>query len=61
MTDKTFAELLERAKAYRMTAEEQRAQAISFAVGNLMIDRPHYDEWMCRLWAAKAYDAKEDR
>jgi len=50
--------MLEQLKGYEMSPEEKRAQAIDFATGNLLLDRPNYDEWQVRLWAAKAYDLK---
>lgn len=50
--------LMARLTGYRMTRWEKRAQAISFAAYNVLIDRPEYDPWMCLLWAAKAHDDK---
>lgn len=43
-----------------MTPAEKRAQAISFVVGNLMVDRDYTEEqeWDLQLQAAKAYDAR---
>jgi hypothetical protein len=43
-----------------MTPLQKRAQAINFAVYNLLLDRPEYAplEWELHVWAAKAYDAR---
>lgn len=51
--------LLELARGYKMAPDEKRAQAIDWAVGNVLVDHPEYDEWTLRLAAAKAHDAKE--
>lgn len=43
-----------------MSVWEQRAQAIGFAVGNLMATRNHIppDEWIARMHAANAWEEK---
>lgn len=65
MNDKdAMQEQLTRALAklrdYKMSKWEKRAQAISFVMGNLMIDRPNYDAWMVAKWAAEAYDKRHE-
>jgi hypothetical protein len=52
--------MLDRLRGYRMSRWEKRAQAIDWAAGNVLVDRPERDEWMLRLWAAKAYDEPSD-
>ena len=44
-----------------MTAEQRRAQAISFVAYNIAIDRPEADVWQLLLDAAKAYDKRHDK
>lgn len=55
-----FEAALAQLKDYKMSPAEKRAQAIDFVAGNLMFDRPEYDEWLVRLWAAKTYDRKHE-
>lgn len=40
VTDPELLALLERAKGYKMTAEERREQRISFVYGNVAFDNP---------------------
>jgi hypothetical protein len=54
----TYEEMLAKLRGYKMTEWEKRSQAIDFATGNLMLDRPEYDEWMVMKWAAEAYDER---
>lgn len=56
-----FETMLERLKGYEMSPEERRAQHIDFAAGNLMLDRPEYDEWWVRTTIAKYYDAAHEK
>jgi hypothetical protein len=56
-----FEAMLERLKGYEMSPEERRAQHISFATGNLMLDRPHYDEWLIRTMVTKYYDSAHEK
>jgi hypothetical protein len=56
----TLEELLEKARHVKMTPEQKRAQAISFAANNVAIDRPEYDLWLLYLGAAKAYDKRRE-
>lgn len=58
MTDR-FQSMLEQLRDYKMDAWETRAQAISWAVGQVMCmrDGHRHDEWALRKSAAEAYDA----
>lgn len=48
--------LLEKARFIELSRLDRRAQMISFAVGNVLVDKPHYDEWTMRRAAAAAWD-----
>ncbi len=54
--DKSLEELLAQFKGYKMSPEERRAQAISWAVGQAMRANDDLDEWELRRHAAEYYD-----
>lgn len=60
MSEDSLDKLILFAKDYHMSVWEQRAQAIGFAVGNLMATRNHIppDEWIARMHAANAWEEK---